>query len=109
MNAVSVVPAPLTISCPDWCRDAGSQRHRHGGDLATDESGGIFSPHSGPTWGTFIAGGTANIETGALEVDVRAEWLDLDRLGKATSISADTLRQLAADALAAAEWLEVNQ
>lgn len=81
----------VKYQCPDWC-----ERPDHGADEITSP-GDVL--HYGPDFGEYITPDGATVE------DLRVE---LGSLGGVELTAAD-LRQLAADALAAAEWLETVQ
>jgi hypothetical protein len=94
MSAVIVDLGRTDYGCPDWC-----ERHDHDGDVieTTDDV-----RHYGPQFGKFI--GTEASGQGA-----PSGWLDDYSERALNQLSAADLRQLAGDALAAAEWLEGAQ
>lgn len=99
----------LTLTCPSWCQD--TERH-DATDLMSRASKAapgaveIIRPHTGPSFGPFNSGGDSDVATGEVEAEV---WLDTCAVPNGGYLTADGLRQLAADAVAAAEWLEANR
>lgn len=80
----------VTYSCPDWC-----VRWDHHADLVDADNPPV---HFGPDFGLFEINAHGD---GEPEVDLPATTFK-------GAISAAGLRKLSADALAAAEWLEVQ-
>lgn len=107
MNTSS--PTMTALACPEWCI-ATDEEHTSLKDVAavqTDRGDGrgptptLVRDHEGPTFGRFSTRGNEDILGGTI-------WLDaFDDDGEA--YTAPELRKLAADALAAAEWLEARQ
>lgn len=95
----------IATPCPDWCTDR--PLHRCTDDLG---DGRHSRYHQGPTWGqhpiTFaIYGEEVTDAPGTAPATASLQLPDdtLDELGP------DDLRQIALDALAAAEWLEAHR
>lgn len=106
-------PAPLTLpACPTWCTRAG--RHTAGDVM---EAGGqapgmvrLVMGHQGPTFGAFTVGTDVDVTTGeTVSADAQLDVVELDRMGIDGTRDPAVLRQLAADATAAADWLEANR
>ncbi len=76
--------------CPDWCRLADREAHL---DLLPDDN------HSGPSFGIWFTSG-ANQPDGSLDLSAECDAI--------ACLDAAGLRKVAADALAAADWLEAN-
>lgn len=105
----AVVDTSMTSTCPDWCtRDHSIDEERLASDLRRAETEGVELDsdflnflreeresvgHDGPSFG-LVEIGSAGAEQPTGDVE------------NATDLTAAELRQLAADALAAAEWLE---
>jgi hypothetical protein len=88
----------INTKCPEWC----SFPQLHAVD-STWRDGRESRGHEGPDFGDFLdAGGFefADAPGVVAEVTIHAEDLEL---------SPEALRQLAVDAVAAAEWLEAQQ
>ena len=85
--------------CPEWCDRPDDNRHQL--DI---QDGRAVVDHDGPEFGPFIkAGGMTFAETGEVaELDIMIADIE-DR-----PFTPAELRQVAADALAAAEWLEAR-
>jgi hypothetical protein len=99
----------LTVTCPDWCTD---ERPGHADDLriVSTEWGDQAGPtvtldHTGPRFGPFRGDGEQNVLTGAVHRFVHTVE---ENAGCDTSDPA-VLRQHAAEALAAAQWLESHR
>jgi hypothetical protein len=92
------------LACPDWCTDTHKVT-----DLTVMRLGGterLVREHSGPQFGPFMAGAETDVVTGELFASVGFDDVvaDLDGSG-----NPERFRKIAADSLAAAEWLEANQ
>lgn len=79
----------VRYDCPTWC-----ERPDHHADGLSDDTP-VF--HYGPEFGAHISIMALGYPLGTLDDDNRDD------------LTADDLRKLAADALAAAEWLEGHQ
>ncbi|MDP9822788.1 hypothetical protein [Nocardioides massiliensis] len=91
------------IFCPTWCS---AEPHEH--DFAIEsETGRPVMSHTGPMFGPFFTSANTHVDTlpdlQAVNAEVRA--FDLDDV----AMTPESLRQLAAEALDAAEWLEANR
>jgi hypothetical protein len=103
-------PRALTVECPSWCTDADSPNHRAGRDLCEIAADRLISPHTGGAWGAFTAGGEIDVATGGLEVSVEVDDVALAGYGVLGGTTDPArLRAFAADALAAATWLETHR
>jgi hypothetical protein len=89
--------------CPAWCE---LEAERHDISLSDDQRAVII--HDGPRFGPYLSGGgETHAETGEVyEVDITVADIEYPFAG---TLSAEALRQLSVDALAAAEWLEAQQ
>jgi hypothetical protein len=101
---MTITEIPNTILCPDWCRHAEQGGHDPWWD---DESGRMRVDHPGPDFGPYLWSNGEQID-GTLTAEVEMyDTRDHNEIG--VPMSPDQLRQLAADALAAAEWLEAQR
>lgn len=96
----------IESTCPDWCQDRDNEVHAEdlslvGSDTATGHM--LIHSHTGPSFGPFTCGGETYPLGGPAFHTVD---YDLPVCGTADP---EVLRQLAADALAAAEWLEARR
>lgn len=91
----------IATDCPDWC----NLHLMHQVDNVYDD-GRMSRIHGGPRWGRFLSafGEEFTNAPGQLEIGI-----DLCSIDDQLTPSVEDLRQLAADALAAAEWLEAHQ
>jgi hypothetical protein len=99
-----VFTEPVTFiltPCPDWCTN-GSVMHACEYD---DPDKGDCRPHTGPTFGDFLHADGEEWTSAPGEVEVK---MSFDSSGF-PDLGVAALRQLSADALAAAEWLEAHQ
>lgn len=95
-----IAPRP---GCPAWCFDA--ERHTAadiGCGISGDLAGRLLRPHTGPRFGPFSVGGDSDALTGQMFVGA---WVDVVVLERLDLDDPASLRQIAADASAAAEWL----
>jgi hypothetical protein len=88
----------MTIKCPEWC----TTEKRQGHDPWFGEGGELHVDHQGPDFGDYMFGNGAQVE-GTVTSEVVVSDLECK-----TDMTPADLRQLAADALAAAEWLEAQ-
>jgi hypothetical protein len=93
---MTTIAKTMTILCPEWCEQENYQGH----ELSFDQEGRLNVEHIGPDFGPFFGVGR--------QVDdiVTATVVGDDSLSGVVSLA--QLRQFAADALAAAEWLEAQ-
>ena len=94
MSTTTAIPA--VYGCPDWCTEAGNG-HEWG---IRGSDGTPACSHDGPRFGEFISVGAETTLAGPEQPDACH-----DGVGSMTAVG---LRKLAADALAAAEWLEAH-
>ena len=93
MNTTTTDPARVALSCPPWCV-LPVERHR-----AEWFEGAICVDHSGPSFGPVVI--TSETRDSELQ-PVLGLWVGHEP----DQLTGAELRALAADALAAAEWLE---
>ncbi|MEP9380817.1 hypothetical protein [Nocardioides sp. KR10-350] len=99
---------PIGIKCPEWCIDVDNADHRNLTDVRAvnpDLDPALVRSHGGPRFGQFI-------HVGAEEVLTKDEPLYFDAsisILDGREFTAEGLRELAANALAAAEWLEERE
>lgn len=91
---------PFTTACPDWCR----LKPEHPADSIETASGRESRIHGGPTFGRFIDVDGKEFADRQGDVALFGGVCDIEPI----KFSAAELRQLAADAIAAAEWIEAR-
>lgn len=91
---------PLAFSCTEWCTG-------HDADIYDGEKGDgkLHVLHGGPEFGAFCTSLEVIVTTDGMESHLRALPPELDDVA---GLTAQELRKLAADAVAAAEWLEAH-
>jgi hypothetical protein len=99
MTTTTVDPEAIHAVCPSWCVTP-PERHSWGTRCSDDHP---VVGHDGPEFGRYITTGATATFEGLGPIEVRV--CDLDDV----DLTADALRQLAADAQAAARWLEEQQ
>ena len=93
----------INTPCPEWCID----KVLH--PCHDDHGNGVHSRyHTGPRFGAFLRvdGQEFTTEPGNVRVDCE---LYVDTVSNQAILTPEELRQLAADAEAAAEWLEAQR
>jgi hypothetical protein len=107
-TVLPTVEPTLTVTCPDWCTDTRSNHLRDLNVTHYDDpkwtGPSITCEHTGPRFGYFAVSGQQNVLNGA----IYCSWYTVERIDLASSDRA-SLRQIAADALAAAQWLESHR
>lgn len=87
---------PQTMKCPSWC----TLNPEHTWDSYDPDTGLQWRGHAGPHFGHITVGGQETSD-GRLTLDSFGE--------NNTDLTPDQWRDVARDALAAAEWLEAHQ
>jgi hypothetical protein len=91
---------PPLVQCPDWCRLPAE----HGWDSHDPETGLEFRGHAGPTFGYVCVGGQETSDApGRAILDCMLDT------SVPNDLSAGHLREIAADCIRAAEWLEARR
>lgn len=95
------------LECPGWCKTS------HPDDLGdltiATEDDELFRDHDGPKFSAWLgAGASTNVQTGKLQITVGIDMVALDQMRGGGEWTPTLLRQLASDAIAAAEWLEAQ-
>jgi hypothetical protein len=100
MTTTTPIKPRSGYGCPEWCDRPDDDRHH-----VDFQDGRAVIDHDGPSWGPYIAaGGFTFAETGEVaELDITISN-DIEH----RPFTPAELRQLAADALAAAHWLEAR-
>lgn len=92
-------------ACPAWC----TLEPGHDWDSEPlNDAGGLVRGHSGPRFGRFISCGSEEIVHTPLG-ETRSLTLAIVSDTDTTTFTSNGLRDLAADLVAAAEWIEANQ
>lgn len=95
MIATTDLDVLIGHGCPEWCA-------RHTDWRTTEEGNPLVREHIGPRFGCFVVLGEQDWITG--ETTIHVQVIDLDG-GRS---HAERLRQVAADAAAAAEWVDAH-
>ena len=92
-TTIDKMTARAVYSCPNWC-----SRPDHDADVLSlpSDLGNVY--HYGPDFGCFGVSGTSLDDLAGI----------ITRFNDTDEFTATQLRELAADALAAAEWLEAR-
>jgi hypothetical protein len=94
---MTTIAKTMIIRCPQWC----TQENYQGHDPSFGVAGELHVDHMGPDFGDDIFGNGAQVD------DIVTTEVMVTDLESRTMAPAQ-LRQLAADALAATEWLEAQ-
>lgn len=109
----TTITETTAIACPDYCTEPKDHVFDDARLLWSDDgrvaTPGIYCAHEGPIFGPFHVVGEVNYSAGTKTAYAMFDdhW-EIGNLGTASN-DAPALRELAANALAAAEWLEAHR